>query len=243
MTEYWRYREPYLPGFFVQAAEEMQLSRKHRLLDIACGTGAVAFGFAPFVGSITGIDLDEQALGVARSEALRNNIEIELVHRGIEDLPDDRATFDVATIGRALAYLPREATHARLDRLVSAQGKVFICGSMTADPLSGPWARAFREAGRRWGRRPMPALSGRDFMTGSVFSFEKAVVARKTRPVSVEDLLLRALGYSTLTPEAFGSSRDEYLEDVRAAITPHAVDGMVSETILTTGTIFRRANS
>ena len=243
MTEYWRYREPYLPRFFAQAAEEMRLCRNHRVLDIACGTGAVAFGFAPFVGAITGVDVDEQALDVARSEAIRNNIEIALVHMGIENLQDHGAPFDVATIGRALAYLPREPTLARLDRLVSGHGKVFICGSSTEDKRSGPWAKPFRDAGRRWGRRREPAPSGRTFMTGSAFTFEKLVVARKTRRVSVDDLLLRALAYSMLTPEALASSRDEYLEDVRSAIAPHSVDGMVSETILSTGSIFRRTIS
>ena len=243
MNEYWRYREPYLHEFFVQAADEMQLSREHRLLDIACGTGVVAFGLAPFVGAVTGIDTDEQALEVARAEARRSNIDIELLHIGIEDLPDDGAPFDVVTIGRALAYLPRETTLSRLDRLVSSDGKVFICGSTTGDPLSGAWAKAFREVGRRWGRRMSPALNGRDFMAGSAFRFEKSLVARKTRRVSVDDVLLRALSYSRLTPEALGPRRDEYLEDVRAAIAPHAVDGMLPETILTTGSLYRRANS
>lgn len=243
MAEYWRYREPYLPAFFVRAAEAMQLSRTHQLLDIACGTGVVAFGFAPFVGSLTGVDVDQQALRIARAEAGQQKINIDLIHAGIEDLPDNGAQFDLVTIGRAHSYLNREVTLARLESLVSARGWVLLCGSTTNDSLSGQWASAFRATRLRWSRRE-DGMRNREFMTGSAFSFESRLIARRRNsPVSVADLLLRALSYSTLMPEALALRRDEYLEDIRSTVSPFAVEGMLSETIETSGSIFRRTNS
>ncbi len=174
MDECWRYREPYLPPFFVRAAEAIQLSRNSKLLDIACGTGVVAFGFAPYVGSMRGFDIDEKALAVANNEARRNSIDIELIHAGVENLRDDGHVFDIATIGRAHSYLPREATLSRLETLVSPRGKVLICGSTTNDGLSGQWASAFRATRLRWSHRAL-GLRNREFMAGSGFGFETRV--------------------------------------------------------------------
>src|SRR5262245_59905556 len=96
-SPYWRYREPYLPKFFSAAAEEMNLSRTHRPVDIGCGGGAVAFGFAPFAGSVIGVDIAEHELAVARTEAERRKLKIDFIHSGPEDIPDHLAPIDVVT--------------------------------------------------------------------------------------------------------------------------------------------------
>jgi ubiquinone/menaquinone biosynthesis C-methylase UbiE len=238
--QYWQYREPYLPKFFSVAAEEMGLSHGHRLLDLGCGGGAVAFGFAPFVGSTIGVDIDEHALAVARTEAERRNLKIDFIHGGPEDLADDLAPIDVVTIGRALAYLPREATLARFDRLISPGGHVLICETTTHDGLSGPWAVAYRLTRRRWTqdrpRFPRPQV----FMEGSPFVFKRVVGARRSRQVSVEELVLRAVAFPLTTPEILGPRTDEFMQGVRAAISRDAVDGVLTEVIQTNGSIFQR---
>lgn len=227
-----------MPIFFAEAAGAMRLSRRSRLLDIACGTGTVALGFAPYVGALTGTDVDGEALEVARSEARRKEIDIELIHAAIEDFSYDRAPFEVVTIGRAHAYLPRMATLAQLERVVSAHGKVVVCGTMTQDRLSGPWASEFRSIVRRWGRRS-PALNWNEFMANSAFALEKRLVFRGIQHVSVEDLVLRALSYSQTAP-MLGPRAAQYQEEIRSAIVPYAVSGMLRETIETGGNIFGR---
>jgi hypothetical protein len=190
------------------------------------------------VGSLTGIDTDEHALEAARGEARRRNIDIDLIHAGIEDLPYGGTPFDVVTIGRAHAFLPRVATLARLGDLVAAEGKIVICGTMTHDGQSGPWAGAFRAAGRRWGRRG--EASPKQFMGDSGFARAKKLVFLGTRAVPVEHLLFRSLAYSSTTPDILGARQDQYLEDIRSAIVPYAVEGMLRETIMTAGIIYRR---
>ena len=53
---YARYREPYPPEFFEKIAEQISLRGDETLLDVGCGPGMLAIGFAPFVGSCTGLD-------------------------------------------------------------------------------------------------------------------------------------------------------------------------------------------
>jgi len=47
---YARYREPYPPEFFKKSAEQIALRGNESLLDVGCGPGLLAIGFAPFVG-------------------------------------------------------------------------------------------------------------------------------------------------------------------------------------------------
>ena len=237
--EHWQYREPYLPKFFSSAAESMRLSHRYRLLDIGCGGGAVAFGFAPFVGSTIGVDIDENALAVARAEAKRNNLKVDFIHGGPEALSDDLAPIDVVTIGRAHPYLPRQATLDRFERLMPLHGLVLICGTTTHDGLSGPWASAYRRIRRRWApKEPFPPAEA--FMEGSPFVLKGKLTVRRSRQVSVEDLLLRALGFPLTTPEKLGPKKDAFLQHVRAAISRDAVNGMLTEVIQTRGSIFQR---
>ena len=239
-SPYWQFREPYLPKFFSSAAGEMHLSRAHRLVDIGCGGGAVAFGFAPFASSVIGVDIDERALAVARTEAERRKLKIDFIHGGPEDIPDHLAPIDVVTIGRAHVYLPREATLARFERLISPVGHVLICETTTHDGLSGPWAVAYRRTRRRWmpNKRPWPRAGV--FMEGSPFVFKTAVTVGRSRQVSVEELVLRAVAFPLTTPEILGPRTDEFMQDVRAAISRDAVDGMLTEAIQTSGSIFQR---
>jgi SAM-dependent methyltransferase len=236
---YAQYREPFAPELFAKAAAIMQLSRSDRLLDIACGTGALAFGFAPYVGALTGIDRDAQALDFVRGEAARTGITIELIRAGIEDIPEDLDPFDIVTLGRAHAQLPRDRTLARLNELVAARGKVIICRTQTDDGRSGAWAKEFRAVGRRWGRRKA-ALTTVEFMAGSPFVLVEGIVLRWQRAVSVDDLLSRALTYSETAADKLGARKDQFLAELRSAITPYSTQGAVTEVIVTTGFVFAR---
>ena len=62
---YSRYREPYPPAFFNYVAERIGLRGDESLLDIGCGPGLLAIGFALFVEHCTGID-PEAAMIAAR---------------------------------------------------------------------------------------------------------------------------------------------------------------------------------
>jgi len=47
---YARYRETYPPEFFKQSAQQIALHGDETLLDVGCGPGLLAIGFALFVG-------------------------------------------------------------------------------------------------------------------------------------------------------------------------------------------------
>jgi len=216
------------------------LTRDSRLLDLACGAGEVAFGFARHVGSLTGVEREQPMLDLARAEALRAGIDIRWVCSDIENMPADIGTFDLATIGKAHWYLPREQTLQQLEKLLAPTGQVLVCSTSTHDEQSGPWAEAYRRTRNAWRRVGRPHISAREFMAGSPFAYTKSVIARARRSVPVEDLLKRALAFAGTSPAALGPDKERYLGEIRAAIAPYAVDGALPETLATVGNIFAR---
>jgi ubiquinone/menaquinone biosynthesis C-methylase UbiE len=123
---YARYREPYPPEFFQKVAEQIALRRDATLLDVGCGPGLLAIGFAPFVGRCTGLDPEPLMITAARDAAAEAGVALSLIHGRIEELPTVQ-TYDLVTIGRALHWLERDATLAVLERILAPDfGRILI---------------------------------------------------------------------------------------------------------------------
>ena len=94
------------------AARLMDLAapqKNEQVLDVATGTGLVAHLVAPRVdpGLVFGIDLSEQMLSIARREKAKN---VQFVGMAAEHLVFRPGTFDLVTMGEALAYMADPTT-------------------------------------------------------------------------------------------------------------------------------------
>src|ERR1035438_6724162 len=87
---YARYREPYPPEFFQKVAEQISLRGDETLLDVGCGPGMLAIGFAPLVGSCIGLDPEPLMIAAARSAAAEAGVALSLIEGRIEEFPTDR---------------------------------------------------------------------------------------------------------------------------------------------------------
>jgi len=96
------------------------------VLDVGTGTGLVAHLVASRVspGSVIGIDLSEQMLAIARSKKSKN---AQFLGMAAEQLVFKPASFDLVTMGEALAYLgdPSEAL-AEANRVLRADGRLAL---------------------------------------------------------------------------------------------------------------------
>ena len=63
------YRPPYLGEFFEDVALRLPLAGAEDLLDLGCGAGDVALGFAPHVASLTGVEPELPLLEETRRRA------------------------------------------------------------------------------------------------------------------------------------------------------------------------------
>ena len=112
----------------------LELSRNDRALDVGAGAGAFAFAIAPRVREVVAVELDEALASRARADAPPN---VEVVVADGEDLPFERATFDIAGTLRTLHHTARpELLVAELARVTRPGGTILVVDQIApVDPL------------------------------------------------------------------------------------------------------------
>ena len=96
------------------------------VLDVGTGTGLVAHLVAPRVnpGTVIGIDLSGHMLSLARSKAAKN---VQFLGMAAEHLVFRRETFDLVTMGEALAYFADPTTAlAEANRVLRTGGRLVL---------------------------------------------------------------------------------------------------------------------
>jgi 2-polyprenyl-6-hydroxyphenyl methylase / 3-demethylubiquinone-9 3-methyltransferase len=99
-----------------------------KILDVGCGGGLLSEAMAARGANVTGIDLSEKALGVARLHLLESGRSVDYRHLSAEELATQEAgSFDVVTCMEMLEHVPNPAsTIASCAALVKPGGHVFF---------------------------------------------------------------------------------------------------------------------
>jgi SAM-dependent methyltransferase len=239
-VDFYRYREPYPPAFFETVADRLVLTKRTRLLDVGCGPGILAIGFAPFVGSCTAIDPEPAMLRAAQAAAAEATLDITFIQTGIEDLDCADGSLDLITIGRALHWFPRDAALAVLERIVAPGGRIAICGSADTDAPVNAWAKRFKEIRSSWspdydGSRYKPDLD--QWFAGSRFRKLEEIRVLHRHRVGVPELVGRGVSFSLSSPAVLGHRRPQFEADIAAAVAPFADAGSVEEELAVTATV------
>jgi ubiquinone/menaquinone biosynthesis C-methylase UbiE len=238
---YTRYREPYPPRFFKKVAEQIALCGDESLLDVGCGPGLLAIGFAPFVGRCTGLDPETGMIAAAKAAAAEAGVALSLIHGRIEELPTTHA-YDVITIGRALHWLERDATSAVLERILSPEcGRILICKATSAETPETAWVKSYQEVRRAWTAGPEERRYGideKEWFTGSCFRVLGETSVAERRQVTIADLIGRALSKSNTSPEILAEGQARFEAEIAAALEPFVRDGVLVEQIVARATMF-----
>lgn len=107
------------------------------VLDVGCGGGILSESMATQGAEVTGIDLSDKALGVARLHLLESGLNVVYELISAEDLADRQpASFDVVTCMEMLEHVPDPASIiAACARLVRPGGHVFF-STLNRNPKS-----------------------------------------------------------------------------------------------------------
>lgn len=99
-----------------------------RVLDVGCGGGLLSEGMATRGAQVTGIDLSEKPLGVARLHLLESGQQVDYRMISVEHLAEEMpASFDVVTCLEMLEHVPNPASVvSACARLVKPGGSVFF---------------------------------------------------------------------------------------------------------------------
>lgn len=127
-------------------------SAGERVLDVACGTGALTRLAAQVVGPggrAVGLDLNPEMLAVARTVRRRAASAVIEWHEGSADaLPFDDASFDIVTCQFGLMFFPDRAAALREMRRVLVKGgriAVMTWGALEKCAGNAAMARAWRD--------------------------------------------------------------------------------------------------
>ncbi|QDX81307.1 bifunctional 3-demethylubiquinol 3-O-methyltransferase/2-polyprenyl-6-hydroxyphenol methylase [Denitratisoma sp. DHT3] len=99
-----------------------------QVLDVGCGGGLLSEGMAARGAQVTGIDLSDQALGVARLHLFESNLQVDYRKIAVEALAAERpASYDAVTCLEMLEHVPDPASVVRAcAKLVKPGGPVFF---------------------------------------------------------------------------------------------------------------------
>ena len=98
------------------------------VLDVGCGGGILSEAMWAAGARVTGIDMAEEPLNVARLHTLESGCEVDYLKRDAESMAEEHAqSFDVVTCMELLEHVPDPASMVRAcSRLVRPGGNVFF---------------------------------------------------------------------------------------------------------------------
>jgi demethylmenaquinone methyltransferase/2-methoxy-6-polyprenyl-1,4-benzoquinol methylase len=194
--EAWRRRVAKLA---IAAAPE---GTRARVLDVATGTGDLAFAIAKLGAEVTGIDFSEEMIAAARRKAGNAASPVTFSVGDAMDLPFPDASFDACTVSFGLRNMPDyDAAMASMTRVLKPGGR-FICLEMTPlhRPVVGPIFKVYFE-------RVMPLVGGLlsgapsayRYLPKSVEAFPTAHdLAERMRQIGLTNVSYTLLGFGTV---------------------------------------------
>ncbi len=234
-------RLPYLKEFFAEVADVTHLAGKD-LLDLGCGPGEVALGLAPYAKAVTALDAEQPMLDELARRAGTAGHEIRMVHARAEEAPLDLGQFTLITTGMSHSFMYSPGTFERLERWLLPGGRIALFAN-TGDPTED-WAKIFHTIRRTHARadlRMLKVIEPEDFFSGTGFVPDGMLRTAGRHKVTLEQLLHRALAYSSSTPAALGEAAiRQMLAELGSALAPYFRDGPVTEDFYNEGAFFRR---
>jgi SAM-dependent methyltransferase len=227
---YDRFRPPYPPELIADLSSRTGADGTGRLLDLACGTGQVAFALSGCFAEIWALDQEPGMIDVAREKAARagDAARFRFLTGAAEKLAAPDGHFDLVTIGNAFHRLPR-ATLARAAAGWLRPG-AFLALLWGGSPWFGdePWQQVLMAMMERWQHRPgadtrIPAgyAEARDARSDAEILTEAGfeIVGRYSFTVRRDWTLAEIAGYiastSVLSGQALGEDAAEFDADLR----------------------------
>jgi len=245
------YRPPYPPELINELADRAGADGTGRLLDLACGTGQVAFALSDRFAEVWAADQEPDRISAVARQAgtapdrTAQAGRLRLVTGAAEELAAPAAAFDLVTIGNAFHRLRRERVAAQALRwLAPGRYLALVWGD---SPWAGdaPWQLALAATMDRWrdraadgpGRVPAGYEQDRRARPDAMILRDCGFEAGPTWSVPVShDWTIEALtGFvfstSVLSRAALGARAAEFAADLRRELLGGAPDGRFRQAI------------
>lgn len=142
-------RSRLLPSLQKKALADLRPRAGDRVLDVACGAGALVAEVAPHVDRAVGVDLSEGMLELARSRLPDHLANVEFRPGPSDALPFDDGTFTALVCTTALHHFPDpQGSFDEMARVLAPGGRLVIgdiCRDSLTTKLADPLFRRFEK--------------------------------------------------------------------------------------------------
>ena len=148
---YDRYRLPYPETMLADLVARAGVSGRGRLLDLACGTGQLAFPLRRWFAEVWAVDREPDMVELVRAKAAAEDAgDIRPIVSDAETLRAGRGHFELAVIGNAFHRLDRDQVAGRVLGWLKPGGHLALCWS--SQPWIGEqsWQQALAAVLNRW---------------------------------------------------------------------------------------------
>jgi SAM-dependent methyltransferase len=158
-AEYYdRFRPPYPAALIDDLRARVPVDDSSRVLDLACGTGQIAFALASHVDEVLGIDQEAETVAFAQAKARELAVSNASFVAGPAETTALDGDFDLVGIGNAFHRLDRDTVARRVASHLQPRGCVALLWSEPPGIGDQSWERAMHATTERW----LDTLGARD---------------------------------------------------------------------------------
>jgi len=242
---YDQYRLAYPETMLTDLRRQAGVTGSGRLLDLACGTGQLAFPLRPWFSEIWAVDQEPDFVAAVRAKAEAAGAgELRPVLASAETLEAEQGYFELVVIGNAFHRLDRDVVARRIFGWLRPGGCLALCWSSGPSSGAEDWQRALAATVQRWrtaldaeDRVPanweLPQQRRPDHQVLTDTGFE--VAGRPEFTVEHRWSLAELAGYirstSALPDTVLGEQGASFDADLAAALGPLADDGAFPQNV------------
>lgn len=243
--DYDRFRLPYPRALIDHLLEQVSPSGAGWLLDLACGTGQLAFALLDRFERVWAVDQEPDMVAMVRAKAARaGSARVEAIVSPAEELEAPAGAFELVAVGNAFHRLQRDRVARHLVGWLRPGGYVALVWTGSAWLGDEEWQPVFGELIERWRirvRAQARVPSGwdrarRERPDSAVLADAGLRVVGSYRFPTPHDWTVEALAgfvYSTsmLPRTVLGAELPAFEHELRQVLTPYADGGSLHETV------------
>lgn len=242
---YDRYRLGYPEVMLAELTRRAEVSGVGRLLDLACGTGQLAFPLRHWFREVWAVDQEGDMVELVRAKAAAEGTEeIRPVVSSAEELDAELGYFEMVVIGNAFHRLDRDLVAARILGWLKPGGHLALCWSSSPWKGAEDWQQVFSATVDKWQEKlgaadrvpagwNLPRERRPDTQVISEAGFEVlergefAVEHRWTLP----ELAGHVRSTSFLPASTLGDRGAAFDADLEASLSPYSRDGAFIQSV------------